>query len=174
MKGQFFEGPSREEVTPSPEKVGEQVEACLKPMLESYFGRIRGIDFLSTEKGSREDLEGVDGWFIIGENGALRIPIDLTCKSKGEALKGKERIVMERNQRNQELTPLAGRIILVPLPSWLQEKILSIPLGGEVEEGKKKAIVRATTTVFLKELGYIDPEAFEQAAKILKQIYKTA
>lgn len=152
------------------EHLGDEVEVRLKPMLEGYFEGVRGISFQPTEKNSREDIEGVDGFFVIGENGACRVAVDFTCKTGGK-LDVKKTVVQERNQNSQELTPLASQIILIDLPPWFQEEVLSFPAGGSDDPKDREKVARITMELFLKKLGYIDPDAFTQAARILKRIY---
>ncbi len=153
------------------EHLGDEVEKRLKPMLEGCFNGVRGISFQPTEKNSKEDICGVDGYIIVGENGACRVPIDFTCATEGGGLEEKKAVVEQRNKDSRKFTPLASQIVLVALPSWFQEKVLGFPSGGSEDSQDREEVARITTELFLKELGDIDPDAFMQAARILQRIY---
>ena len=167
------EQPSKQlgEICLSKEHIGDEVEKRLKPMLEGYFEGVQGISFWPTEKNSKEDVYGVDGYIIVGENGACRVPVDFTCATEGGGLEEKKAVVEKRNEDSRRFTPLASQIILIALPSWFQEKVLGFPSGGSEDSQDREEVARITTELFLKELGDIDPDAFMQAARILRRIY---
>lgn len=160
--------PSPSEAQSSPEPFGVQIDLKAKEILRVAFSATPQIRFEPTRPYSEDDLLGIDGRFILG-NEEHSFGIDLTVASDVGNRLGRKRV-----RATERSNPFTKRglppITVIPIDKGLAERIKNLTLN-QIYLADRATIqaAQAIFQIFLKELQCIDQYSYQTIMRQLNR-----